>query len=149
MKVLQRKINKYMMSFKIAKQNINKPELNVLQGQRIHTLLHPYSALSLIDNLPVLSEGLIFTIGTACSENRYALAALKNHANKMRDTESTGSCVQRMHNSPECMLYLWSIRINLRYAVLNVHREQDVVTLPTPVQITPELPTATAFFSGI
>ncbi len=32
--------------------------MNVLQGQRIHTLLcHPYSALSLIDNLSVLSEG--------------------------------------------------------------------------------------------
>ncbi len=26
---------------------------------------------------------------------------------------------------------------------------QDVVTLPAPVQITPELPTATTFFSGI
>ncbi len=77
MKVSQRKINEYVrhLSFKISKQNINKPELNVLQGQRIQTLLHPYSALSLIDNLPVLSEGLIFTTGTACSENRYALAA--------------------------------------------------------------------------
>ncbi len=53
----------------MSKQNINKPELNVLQGQRIHTLLHPCSALSLIDNLPALSESLIFTTGTACSEN--------------------------------------------------------------------------------
>ncbi len=52
MKMLQRKINKNDVSFKIAKQNLNKPELNVLQGQRIHTLLHPYSALSHFDNLP-------------------------------------------------------------------------------------------------
>ncbi len=65
------------MSFKIAKKNINKPLLNVLQGQRIHTLFHSYSALSLIDNLPVLSEGHIFTTGTARSENRFALAAHK------------------------------------------------------------------------
>uniref|UniRef100_A0A673HBV9 Si:ch1073-291c23.2 n=1 Tax=Sinocyclocheilus rhinocerous TaxID=307959 RepID=A0A673HBV9_9TELE len=37
---------------------------------------HPYSALSLIDNLPVLSEGRIFTTGTACSEHRYAHAVV-------------------------------------------------------------------------
>ncbi len=54
---------------------MNKPELNVLQEQRIHNLLHPYSAPSLMESLPVLSEGLIFTTSTACSENRYALAA--------------------------------------------------------------------------
>ncbi len=59
MKVSQRKINKYIqhLSFKISKQNINKPKLNILQGQRIHILLHPYSALLLTDSLPVLSEG--------------------------------------------------------------------------------------------
>ncbi len=68
------------------KQNINKPEFNVLQGQRIHTLLHPYSALSLIDSLPILSESRIFTTGTACSENRYALAAGTNTANKTHDS---------------------------------------------------------------
>ncbi len=46
---------------------MNKTELNVLQGQHIYTLLHPYSALSLIDNLPVLSEGCIFSTGTGCT----------------------------------------------------------------------------------
>ncbi len=89
----------------------------------------------LIDNLPVLSEGRIFTTGTACSENRYALAAGTDPTNKTCDAESTGSCFM-LHNSPECRLYLWSIRIKRRYAVLNVSQEQDIVRPPTPVQIT-------------
>ncbi len=59
------------------------------------------------------------------------------------------ACVHRVHNSPECRLYQWSIRIKCRYAVLNVRRERDIVRPPAPVQITPELPTATAFSSGI
>ncbi len=37
---------------------MNKTELNVLQGQRIH------GAPSLIDNLPDLSEARIFTVGS-------------------------------------------------------------------------------------
>ncbi len=74
--------------------------MNVLQGQRIHTLLRPYSALSLIYNMPVLSEGRIFTTGTACSEDRYALAAGTDPANKTRDAESTGSGLQHVHNGP-------------------------------------------------
>ncbi len=73
-----------------------------------------------------LDTSLIFTTGTACSEQ-----------------------VQRMHNSPECRLYPWSIRIKRRYAVLKGRRERDIVRPPAPVQITPELPTATAFYSGI
>ncbi len=58
---------------------------------------------------------------------------------------STGSC---MHNSSECRLY--SIRIKRRYAVsvLKGHRERDIVKPPTPVQIAPELPTATMLCSG-
>ncbi len=56
---------------------------------------------------------------------------------------STGPCVQRGDNSPE-----W-IRIKRRYAVLKGRRERDVVRPPTAVQITPELPTATAFNSRI
>ncbi len=108
------------MSFKIAKQNINKPELNVLQGQRIHILLHPHSVLSLIDNLPVLSEGRIFTTGTACSENRYAQTP-------QIKTVTQKACV---HNSPECRLYRWAIRIKRWCAVLNVRREQDIVRPP-------------------
>ncbi len=47
--------------------------------------------------------------------------------------ENTGSYVQCVHNSPECRLYLWSIRIKRRYAVLNVPRKQDIVRSPTPV----------------
>ncbi len=46
-------------------------------------------------------------------------------------------------------MYQWSIRIKRSYAVLNVHRERDIVRPPAPIQITPELPTATAFYSGI
>ncbi len=69
--------------------------------------------------------------------------------NKMCDTESTGSCVQRMHNSPECRLYRWSIRIKSRYAVLKGRRERDIVRPPAPLQIALELPTATTFYSGI
>ncbi len=151
MKVSQRTSIKYIrhLLFKISKQNINKPELNSVQGQQIHTLLHLYSALSLIDNLPVLSEGRIFTTSTACSENRYALAACTDHTNKTCIAESTGSCAQPVHNSPECRLYLWSIRIKRRYTVLNVRREQDIVRPPAPVQITPELLTATVFYLGI
>ncbi len=62
-------------------------KMNVLQGQRIHTLLHPYSALSLIDNLSVLSEG------------RYSHAARTDPA--IHDTESTGPCVQRVSDKSE------------------------------------------------
>ncbi len=54
-----------------SKLTISLSKLNVLQTQCIHTLLHPYSALSLIDSLPVLSEG------------RYAHAG-----NKIHDTEA-------------------------------------------------------------
>ncbi len=64
--------------------------------------------------MPVLSEGRIFTTGTACSEDRYALAAGTDPANKTCDAESTGSCLQHVHNSPECRLYLWSIGIKRR-----------------------------------
>ncbi len=47
-----------LAGFLSSKLTIFQSKLNVLQGQRIHTLLcHPYSALSLIDSLPVLSEG--------------------------------------------------------------------------------------------
>ncbi len=34
-----------------------------------------------------------------------------------------------------------------RYAVLKGCRERDIVRPPTPVQITPELPTVTVFYS--
>ncbi len=101
-----------------------------------------------MDNLPVMSEGRIFTSGTACSENHYALPALTDHANKMRDAENTGSYMQRVHNSPECRLYLWSIRIKRRYAVLNVPRKQNIVRSPTPVSNF-KLLTTTVFYSGI
>ncbi len=50
-----------------SKLTISQSKLNVLQGQRIHTLLHHYSARSLIDSLSVLSEG------------RYAHAGNKIH----------------------------------------------------------------------
>ncbi len=147
MKVLQRKINKEIhLSFKIAKQNINKPELNVLQGQCIHTLLHPYP-LSLTDNLPFLSESRIFTTGRLQPALRIVMHLLRtNPANKCVNQKA---CVHRMHKSPECRLYQWSIRIKRRYAVPNVCRERDIVRPPAPVQITPELPTATMFYSGI
>ncbi len=36
-----------------------------------------------------------------------------------------------------------------RYAVLKGRRERDIVRPPAPVQITPELPSATALYSGI
>ncbi len=36
-----------------------------------------------------------------------------------------------------------------RYAVLKGCRERDIVRPPTPVQITPELPTATVFYSRL
>ncbi len=36
-----------------------------------------------------------------------------------------------------------------RYAVLKGCQEQDIVRPPTPVQITPELPTATVFYSRV
>ncbi len=39
------------------------------------------------------------------------------------------------------------IRVKRRYAVLKGRRERDIVRPPTPVQITPELPTATVFYS--
>ncbi len=72
-------------------------------------------------------------------------------ANKIHEAESTGPCVQCVHNSPECMLYRWSIRMSRLkhriYAVLKGSRERDIVRSPAPVQITPELPTATAFYS--
>ncbi len=58
-------------------------------------------------------------------------------ANKTRDAESIHALRE---NSPECRLYQWSIRIKCRYAVLNVCRERDIVRLPAPDQITPELP---------
>ncbi len=74
------------MSFKIAKHNLNKPELNVLQGQRIHTSLHLYSALSHFDNLPVLSEDRIFTTGMLQPALRTVMRT--NPANKTRDAES-------------------------------------------------------------
>ncbi len=87
--------------------------------------------------MPVLSEGRIFTTATACSQNRYPLAAGTDPANKTSDAKSTGSCLQLVHNSPECRLYQWSIRIKHTYAVLNVRREQDIVRPPAPIQITP------------
>ncbi len=78
------------MSFKIAKQNLNKPELNVLQGQRIHTLLHLYSALSHFDNLPVLSEDRIFTTGMLQPALRTVMHLLRtNPANKTCDAEQS------------------------------------------------------------
>ncbi len=40
------------------------------------------------------------------------------------------------------MLYHWATDQNVR-------RKQDIVRLPAPIQITPELPTATEFYSGI
>ncbi len=36
-----------------------------------------------------------------------------------------------------------------RYAVLKGCRERDIVRPPTPVQITPELPTVTVFYSRV
>ncbi len=36
-----------------------------------------------------------------------------------------------------------------RYTVLKRCRERDIVRPPTPVQITPELPTATVFYSRV
>ncbi len=36
-----------------------------------------------------------------------------------------------------------------RYAVLKGCGERDIVRPPTPVQITPELPTVTVFYSGV
>ncbi len=36
-----------------------------------------------------------------------------------------------------------------RYAVLKGCRERDIVRLPSPVQITPELPTVTVFYSRV
>ncbi len=105
--------------------------LKILQGQHIHTLLHPYSALSLTDNLPVLSEGRIFTTGRQQPALRTVMHMLRTDpANKPRDAESTGSCVQRVHNSPECRLYRWSMRIKRRYAVLKGRRERDIVRPP-------------------
>ncbi len=68
------------------------------------------------------------------------MPARTDPANKTRDAESTDSCMQRVHNSPEYRLYQWSIRIKCRYAVLKGRREHDIVRPPTPVQITPELP---------
>ncbi len=55
---------------------------------------------------------------------------LTDHANKMRDAESTGSC---MHNSHECRLYLWSIRINCIYAVLKGNRK--LLDRPLPFKL--------------
>ncbi len=69
----------------------DKTELNVDQGQRTHTLLRLYSEVSLIDHLPVLSEGRIFTPGATFSEDRYAHAARTDPANETCDAESTGS----------------------------------------------------------
>ncbi len=111
-----------------------------------HTLLHPYSALSLIDNLPVLSEGPIFTTSRLQPASSIIMHMLcTDLANKMHDAESTDSCMQRVHKSPECRLYRWSIRIKCRYAVLKSRREQDIVRPPAPVQIAPELLTTIAF----
>ncbi len=102
----------------------------------------------LIDNLPVLSEGHIFTTGTACSEDRYAHAARTDPANKMRDAENASPCVQRVHNSPECRVYRWSIRMSKAQICCSERKsERDIIRPPAPVQIKPELPTATAFYS--
>ncbi len=47
------------------------------------------------------------------------------------------ACVQLVHNSPECRLYRWSMRIKHRYAVLKGRRERDIVRPPATIQITP------------
>ncbi len=59
-------------------------------------------------------------------------------ANKLRDAESTGSCMQHMHNSPECRPYRWSITIKNKYGVLKGPHEHDIVRPPTPIQIIPD-----------
>ncbi len=74
-----------------------------------------YSALSLIDNVPVLSVGRIFTTGSlACSEHR-CTCCTQTPQIKL----STGSCVQYMHNSPALQLleknkgrYDWIFGVN-------------------------------------
>ncbi len=53
-----RRMPQVRLGFLSSKLTIFQSKMNVLQGQRIHILLClPYSALSLIDNLSVLSEG--------------------------------------------------------------------------------------------
>ncbi len=61
----------------------------------------------------------------------------------MRDAESTGPCVQRVHISPERRLYWWWMRIKRIYAALKGRRERDIVRPPASIQITLELQTAT------
>ncbi len=54
--------------------------------------------------------------------------------------------MQHMHNS-QAVLVLEKKKG--RYAVLKGRQERDIVRPPAPVEIAPELPTATALNSGI
>ncbi len=94
--------------FLSSKLTIFQSKMKVLQGQRIHTLLcHTYSALSLIYNLSVLSEG------------RYPHAARADPAIKyMTQKALVHACSA------------WAIRVSKAQICCSGHQERDIVDRP-------------------
>ncbi len=118
-------------------------ELNVLQGHRIiASTLCSILILLCHSSQPACSVWESYIIST-----RLLWASLhmlcSDPANKTKHWFI--HVMQSVHNG-QCRLY-WLIWIKRRYAVLNGRRERDIVRLPAPVQIAPELPTVTALYS--